>query len=304
MGFEPDYIYNPELAEDLRKAKYINGTEFEIITRIPENLQITHAIFDHDGTISTLRQGWEVIMENTMIRAILGKKYETADKSLYHQVIGRVRDYINKSTGVQTIIQMRDLVKFVQEFGCVEEKDKLDEYGYKKIYNEQLLKIVRRRLDKLKKKDLSVEDFVIKGALKLLERLYNAGVKLYLASGTDEQDVIGEAKAMGYADLFEGGIYGSIGKPEKDAKKVVLERILNDIEVDAMRNLATFGDGPVEIRETHKRGGFAVGVASDEIRWFGLNPAKRSRLISAGADMIIPDYSQINMLLEILNVNM
>ena len=67
-------------------------------------------------------------------------------------------------------------------------------------------------------------------------------------------------------------------------------------------HLLTFGDGPVEIRETHKRGGFAVGIASDEVRRFGHSPTKRARLIRAGADMIIPDYSQLPRLLDVLGI--
>jgi hypothetical protein len=56
----------------------------------------------------------------------------------------------------------------------------------------------------------------------------------------------------------------------------------------------------VEIQETRKRNGLAVGVASDEVRRYGLNPAKRSRLIQAGADLIVPDFSQTGKLLELL----
>jgi hypothetical protein len=44
----------------------------------------------------------------------------------------------------------------------------------------------------------------------------------------------------------------------------------------------------------------AVGVASDEIRRYGLNVSKRSRLVKAGADMIVPDYSQSDKILELL----
>jgi len=60
----------------------------------------------HDGTISTLRQGWERIMEPMMIRAILGGRYATADETLYHRAAHRVRDYIDKSTGIETLVQM------------------------------------------------------------------------------------------------------------------------------------------------------------------------------------------------------
>jgi hypothetical protein len=43
--------------------------------------------------------------------------------------------------------------------------------------------------------------------------------------------------------------------------------------------------------------GVAVGVASDEVRRAGVNPVKRARLIEAGADVIIPDYREQEVLL-------
>jgi hypothetical protein len=69
----------------------------------------------------------------------------------------------------------------------------------------------------------------------------------------------------------------------------------------AGHQFATFGDGPVEIRETRKRGGFCIGVASDELRRFGWNLVKRTRLIRAGASVVVPDYSQLTALLKVLN---
>jgi hypothetical protein len=45
-----------------------------------------------------------------------------------------------------------------------------------------------------------------------------------------------------------------------------------------------------------------VGVASDELRRFGLNPAKRARLIRAGADLVVPDFSQGRALLDVLGI--
>ena len=64
----------------------------------------------------------------------------------------------------------------------------------------------------------------------------------------------------------------------------------------------SFGDGPVEMRETNKRGGIAIGIASNELRRYGLNEKKRSRLIKAGADVIVPDFSQLPRLLSLLNI--
>ena len=302
IGREQAYVYRPELAEDPRRARHLADSEIEITAEIPSGFSVTHAIFDHDGTISTLRQGWHLVMEPMMVRAVLGPRYQSADESLYHRVVQTVRKFIDDSTGIQTLVQMQGLVEMVRQFGCVHEPEVLDEFGYKAIYNEALMRMVRERVAKLCRGELSVEDFVVKNAVVLLKRLHAAGVRMYLASGTDQDDVIEEAKSLGYAHLFEGGIYGSVGDVKKEAKRIVLDRILNDIGPEVLRSLVTFGDGPVEIRETHKRGGLTIGVASDEIRRYGLDASKRARLIRAGADVIIPDYSQLSELLQFLGL--
>ncbi len=302
IGSDCDYVLHPELAEDPRRARFLEGSEIEIISPWRDGVQTLHAIFDHDGTISTLREGWEEVMEPMMIHAILGPRYKEADEAVYHRVVNRVREFIDRSTGIQTLVQMEGLVSLVEEFGLVPVQEIRDAHGYKRDYNNALMDKVRRRSGKLEKGQLSPDDFSIKNAIPFLHRLREAGVYLYLASGTDEEDVREEAQAMGYADLFDRGIYGSVGDPAHDAKRVVLDRILADVGPDASDQLVVFGDGPVEIRETCKRGGRAVGIASDEIRRFGLNAAKRTRLIKAGAHLIIPDYSEMEQLLGVLGL--
>jgi rfaE bifunctional protein kinase chain/domain len=302
IGEDPDFIFSSELAEDTRHAIYIENTEIEIVNRWKEKPVIEYAIFDHDGTISTLREGWELIMAPVMIKAILGQKYHDADESLYQKVKARVAEYIDKTTGIQTLVQMKGLVGIIREFGCVPEEEMLDEFGYKKIYNDELLKMVTERAKKFDNGELSLEDFTMKNAIPFLKKLYDSGVKLYLASGTDVEDVAGEARVLGYDHLFEGRIYGAVGDVNKEAKKIVLDRILDSIGSSASRKVVTFGDGPVEIRETNKRGGMTIGVASNEIRRYGLNESKRTRLIKAGADVIIPDFSQLDQLLDLLNI--
>ncbi|HWF66005.1 MAG TPA: HAD family hydrolase, partial [Acidobacteriaceae bacterium] len=178
----------------------------------------------------------------------------------------------------------------------------LDEHGYKHIYNVELLEMVKNRIDKLKRRELESRDFQIKNAALLLEQLYRRGVKLYLASGTDETDVIAEAEAMGYAHFFEGRIFGAVGDINVEAKKMVLEKIIRENNLSG-HEFATFGDGPVELRETQRRGGLCIGVASDEIRRFGLNLSKRKRLIRAGAKFIVPDFSQLPALLKVLQLD-
>jgi len=304
LGADPDFIFASELAEDKRHAIYLPDTEIEIITKWKEKPQIKHAIFDHDGTISTLREGWELIMGPMMIKAILGDKFLEADESLYQKVKARSDEFIDKTTGIQTLVQMKGLIELIREFGCVPEDKILDEFGYKKIYNDELLIMVKVREEKFLKDELSLEDFTLKNAVPFLQKLHDAGVKLYLASGTDEADVKSEAHVLGYDHLFEGRIYGAVGDITKEAKKIVLDRILNSIGESAFGTIATFGDGPVEMRETKKRDGIAIGIASNELRRYGLNENKRTRLIKAGADIIVPDFSQIPQLLSLLNINL
>jgi bifunctional ADP-heptose synthase (sugar kinase/adenylyltransferase)/phosphoglycolate phosphatase-like HAD superfamily hydrolase len=300
IGTDPDRRYRPDLARHPGDAVYHDDTEIEIVSGLPRGGGATHVIFDHDGTISTLRQGWEQIMEPMMVRAILGRDEREADPALHDHVVTAVRDYINKTTGIQTLVQMKGLVQLVKRFKCVPESDILDEHGYKAVFNRQLTDMVSARIRKLDGGELSVEDFTVKGAVEFLHALHQMGVRLYLASGTDQEDVEGEARILGYHSLFEERIYGAVGDVTREAKRMVLERILADLAGEPPERILTIGDGPVEIRETHKKGGYTIGVASDEIRRFGLNLAKRGRLIEAGADLIIPDYSQRTQLFPLL----
>jgi rfaE bifunctional protein kinase chain/domain len=302
LAYDPDYIYCPDIAEDKRQAQYFKKSEIEIINKWPDDISVKYAIFDNDGTISTLREGWENIMAPMMIKAILGERYNEADQALFRKVKRAVAELIDKTTGVQTLRQMKILAGLVGEFGIVPEKKILDEYGYKEIYNRDLIGVVKKREAKLKSGELNVEDLTIKNAIPFLKILYDRGIKLYLTSGTDEEDVKHEAATLGYDYLFEGRIFGALGDLNKEAKKMVLEKILSSIGDSEAAAIVTFGDGPVEIRETCKKGGLTIGVATSELRRHGLNESKRTRLIKAGADIVIPDFSQSDLLISLLKI--
>lgn len=300
LGTDPDFRYRPDLARQPRKAMYHNDTNIEVVSGLPESRRFTHVIFDHDGTLSTLRQGWEEIMEPMMIRAILGGTVKSVDDAFFEEVQAAVRDYIDKTTGIQTLVQMKGLINLVRRFRCIPEEAILDEAGYKKVYNEELLGMVNARIKQLQCGELGVEDFTIKKAHALLDALVKKGAVIYLASGTDQEDVEREAAILGYRSLFGNRVYGAVGDVKKEAKRIVLERIMKDIGADSHRQILTFGDGPVEIRETHKRGGYTVGIASNEIRRHGLDVRKRRRLIEAGADLVVPDFCQLDALMAVL----
>ena len=88
-------------------------------------------------------------------------------------------------------------------------------------------------MQKLKRGELSVADLTVKNAVDFLHALAARGVRLYLASGTDQADVERETEALGYRSLFADRIFGAVGDATKEAKRIVLERIMDSIGADA-----------------------------------------------------------------------
>jgi bifunctional ADP-heptose synthase (sugar kinase/adenylyltransferase)/phosphoglycolate phosphatase-like HAD superfamily hydrolase len=299
LAADPDYRYHPDLAADERLAVYIPDSEIEIIVRPEKRKGFPRtAIFDHDGTISTLRQGWESVMRTVMIRSIAGDASLTAEEM---RAIGEAAgELIEKTTGIQTLAQMYQLRDLVIHFGYISRDKILSPEGYKAVYNRLLLSSIESRISAVKAGRLLAEDVTVKGAVQFVKHLHEKGTKLFLASGTDEEDLRRESALLGYADYFTGGIMGSLGDIHNDPKKLVVRSIIEEVkkpEVPACDPRETsfscvvFGDGPVEMREAKKNGFLAVGVVSDELRRYGRNVAKRERLVLGGADILIPDFS-------------
>jgi hypothetical protein len=78
---------------------------------------------------------------------------------------------------------------------------------------------------------------------------------------------------------------------------MVIERIIRENHLRGTE-LVGFGDGFVEIEDVNRAGGIAVGVASDEVQRCGVNQWKRERLIRAGADVIIGDFREADVLVD------
>jgi hypothetical protein len=78
-----------------------------------------------------------------------------------------------------------------------------------------------------------------------------------------------------------------------------MEKIIKENNLKG-NQLAVFGDGPVEIRECRRFDGIATGITSNEIRRYGMDIEKRSRLVKAGAHLLISDFSQYPKLLKLL----
>lgn len=254
--------------------------------------RLRHALFDFDGTLSVIREGWERVMVPLMVEMIAG---ESGDPD--GSVRRVVEQYVDESTGIQTILQMEWLAKTVAERRGAGHA--LSPQDYKAIYNQRLLEPVNRRLGRLDRGEVSREELMIAGAEGFVRALAARGLTLYLASGTDREHVEREAAALGVARYFGGGIFGALGSIEQYSKAKVIREILDTHGLQGSE-LLVVGDGPVEIREGRACGAVTVGVASDEARRRGLNARKRNRLIAAGADLIVPDFAAPEPLLAFL----
>ena len=104
---------------------------------------------------------------------------------------------------------------------------------------------------------------MVPGTMDLLNALRDRGLKMYLASGTDDAYMKEEARLLGVTPYFDGGVYGALDDYKSFSKAILIQRIINSAEA-AGEEFLGFGDGYVEIENVNQVGGTTVGVASDE----------------------------------------
>jgi hypothetical protein len=122
---------------------------------------------------------------------------------------------------------------------------------------------------------------------------------MYLASGTDEIFMKEEAHLLDIDRYFDGGVYGALDDYKSFSKKILIQRILSQTDVQG-GEILVFGDGYVEIEEVKLVGGTAVGVATREPECLDIDAWKRQRLIGVGADYIVPNFLDHEQLLTMV----
>ncbi|MGI6150293.1 MAG: HAD family hydrolase [Limnochordia bacterium] len=247
------------------------------------------ALFDFDGTISLIREGWQPIMYSYFTKVLS----EVSPNEPIASLETLVREFVDDLTGKQTIYQCIRLAEEVERRGVKPE----DPFVYKDEYNRRLLRHISHRVQALQSGEADPEEYLVPGSVELLKDLRQRGLTLYLASGTDHEYVLEEAAALGVGEYFNGGIYGAV----RDFKSFSKEQVIRDLvlpKIESGEALLGFGDGFVEIENVKAVGGIAVGVASNEKDRQGIDPWKRDRLIKAGADVIIGDYRSREALLK------
>lgn len=250
------------------------------------------AVFDFDGTLSLLRGGWVDVMVPMMLEELTPLPGTREPLEVLRQ---RVLDLILNLNGRPTVYQMRELAEEVHRRGG---KARTAE-AYTEDFVGRIVAQVRERQAKVANGHAQRDDFLVAGSRSLLEALQARDVELTLASGTVVDAVEAEQEWLGLADYFEERVHGPDPLVQHAFAKIdVMQQLLERHRLPGS-TLIGFGDGMVEIQNIKTLGGVAVGVASDEVRGGGrIEPWKRERLIEAGADLIIPDYTELNRLLD------
>lgn len=239
------------------------------------------ALFDFDGTLSLIRQGWQEVMISFMVETLLELKTGEDEEELR----ALVEEFVSRLTGKQTIYQMIRLGEEIQARGGRPE----DPLVYKQRYHDRLWKKIEGRVRALSSGQVDPAEWLVPGSYQILERLKEEDLILYLASGTDLQYVRNEARLLGLEPYFGPRIYGALDDYRRFSKGQLIRDMIRETGL-AGPELVAFGDGYVEIEETKAVGGIAVGVASDELRREAVDPWKQRRLVEAGADIIVGDF--------------
>jgi phosphoglycolate phosphatase len=226
-----------------------------------------------------------------MVEILLNLKSGEAEADLDRLI----RELIWRTTGKETIYQMMDFAAEVSKRGGTP----LEPLQYKKMYLDLLWVRIVGRIEDLKLLRVAPEHCMVPGARALLEALRERGLKMYLASGTDEIFMAEEARLLGVSPFFDGGVYGAQEDYKSFSKKILIQRIISSTDVRG-GEIVGFGDGYVEIEETKLVGGTTVGVATKEPECAEVDEWKRQRLIGVGADFVVPNFLGHEHLIETL----
>jgi len=267
------------------------ASSIEIVNPHASRGHVRFVLFDFDGTLSLIREGWQGVMIPYFVEEVLA----TPNHEAPEDVEKVVREFVERLTGKQTIYQCFALAEEVAKRGG-SPREALE---YKHEYLRRLWQRIEHRVAALKSGSVAPDAMLLRGSRGLLEALRDRGVTMYLASGTDLMYVQDEAAALKVNEFFGERIYGALDDYKSFSKQMIIDRILKENDLHGPE-LVVFGDGYVEIENAKGVDGLAVGVASDEAHPGGIDLWKRNRLISAGADAIIRDFEDLDALLRYL----
>ena len=271
-----------------------NPNYIEVINPNYDRGHFRFALFDFDGTLSLIREGWQKIMKGYFLEEL--EKAPDARQQGDAALCACIDELVDGLTGKQTIYQCIALAEEIARRGGTPE----DPQVYKDEYSRRLMEEISGRIRGLEDGAIDPLSLTVPGGDRILPALREHDVNIFIASGTDEIYAAHEAELLGATKYLAAQVYGAQRDYKSFSKKMIVERIIRENHLTGAE-LVGFGDGFVEIENVKEAGGFAVGVATDEKNHDGrVDQWKRDRLIRAGADIIIPDFSDVPALIDYL----
>src|SRR5438309_9145800 len=120
-------------------------------------------LFDFDGTLSLIREGWPQVMIPMMVEALR----QTGTAETEAQLTAAVEDFVMRLNGRQTIYQMMQLADEVRARGGTP----LEPLAYKNRYHDLLMTRIQGRLSALESGAATPEEWTVPGSHALLKTL-------------------------------------------------------------------------------------------------------------------------------------
>ncbi|MGL6074974.1 MAG: HAD family hydrolase [Fimbriiglobus sp.] len=237
------------------------------------------AMFDFDGTLSLLREGWSRIMAE-LGRDEIHAQHLVAPPDA--ELLPMIEREVLLLSGKPSIFQMERIAEDIRSRGGVAPNPQT-----------LLVEFHRRLFAAVGHRKGAVhqgESWVPLGTHQLLRNLQARGVVLYLASGTRIDHVRLEANLLMVDHFFEDRVYAPAPDSSDFRKADVVNRILQEVGIPGEALLGV-GDGYSETVEVKRVGGTAIGIASEEPPRTGCHAMKRQMLLDLGADLIVPHFA-------------
>jgi phosphoglycolate phosphatase-like HAD superfamily hydrolase len=248
------------------------------------------ALFDFDGTLSLIREGWSGIMADIGLN-VLRERTRIAEPE------AALRKHLEaemlRLSGKPSLVQMEKIAEIVQARGGISPHPEV----LLASFQEALQAITADRKRRLLSGIDPPEAWAVPGAHRLLKLLQSRKVELFLASGTELVHVLHEAELLQMTGYFPNRLFAPDGVKGAFHKGAVIDGLLRELHI-AGRELIGFGDGYAETVEVKRVGGVAVGLASVAVGEQGRNEMKREMLIDLGADAITRDYAEAEAMID------
>jgi len=262
--------------------------DIELLPSFTPRPKATHVVFDFDGTLSWIRHGWPEMMQTVM-----GPRFPLQANETTEDIRAHLFNEMYRFNGQPTPLFMAEMARQISDRGGTADPDEL-----LTSFITPLDEMANERHRRLRTGETPPDELIVHGGRALLEHLHTRGLKTLILSGNPHTQISQEAELLDLTRYCNDRVQGHV-HAENFSKQTVLEEWMAEDGFTG-EHLIMFGDGAAEIKATRDLGGLSIGVCSDEVvNGSGVvDQRKRDILLPAGADAIIADYRDPELLTQ------